>query len=70
MHDLINDLAQDVATEICFNLENIHKTSEMTRHLSFICSEYDVFKKFEVLNKPEQLRTFVALPVTVNNKMK
>uniref|UniRef100_F6I7E3 Uncharacterized protein n=1 Tax=Vitis vinifera TaxID=29760 RepID=F6I7E3_VITVI len=70
MHDLINDLAQDVATEICFNLENIHKTSEMTRHLSFIRSEYDVFKKFEVLNKPEQLRTFVALPVTVNNEMK
>ncbi|KAL6340027.1 hypothetical protein AAG906_038862 [Vitis piasezkii] len=70
MHDLINDLAQDVATEICFNLENIHKTSEMTRHLSFIRSQYDVFKKFEVLNKPEQLRTFVALPVTVDNKMK
>ncbi|XP_034691091.1 putative disease resistance RPP13-like protein 1 [Vitis riparia] len=70
MHDLINDLAQDDATEICFNLENIHKTSEMTRHLSFIRSEYDVFKKFEVLNKPEQLRTFVALPVTVDNKMK
>ncbi|KAJ9671111.1 hypothetical protein PVL29_027211 [Vitis rotundifolia] len=70
MHDLINDLAQDVATEIYFNLENIHKTSEMTRHLSFIRSEYDVFKKFEVLNKPEQLRTFVALPVIVDNEMK
>ncbi|CBI35644.3 unnamed protein product, partial [Vitis vinifera] len=70
MHDLINDLAQDVATEICFNLENIRKASEMTRHLSFIRSEYDVFKKFEVLNKPEQLRTFVALPITVDNKMK
>ncbi|KAJ9697434.1 hypothetical protein PVL29_009313 [Vitis rotundifolia] len=68
MHDLINDLAQDVAAEICFNLENIHKTSEMARHLSFVCSEYDVFKEFKVLNKPEQLRTFVALPVTVDDK--
>ena len=32
--------------------------------------EYDVFKKFEVLNKLEQLRTFVVLPITLDNKKK
>ncbi|KAJ9697501.1 hypothetical protein PVL29_009360 [Vitis rotundifolia] len=47
MHDLINDLAQDVAAEICFTLENEDKISKSTRHLSFMRSECDVFKKFE-----------------------
>ena len=70
MHDLINDLAQDVATEICFNLENIHKIPERIRHLSFMRSECDVFNKFEVLNKREQLRTFVALPAIVDDTKK
>ena len=57
MHDLINDLAQEVATEICFNFKNIHKVSQRTRHLSFVRGEYYVFKKFEVLNKPITLDT-------------
>ena len=70
MHDLINDLAQEVATEICFNFENIYKVSQRTRHLSFVRGEQDVFKKFEVLNKPKQIRTFVALPITLDNKKK
>ena len=65
MHDLINDLAQ-----ICFNLENIHKISKKTHHFSSMRNEYDVFKKFEIFNKSEQLRTFVALPITVDDKKK
>ncbi|KAL6339454.1 hypothetical protein AAG906_032989 [Vitis piasezkii] len=36
MHDLINDLAQDVAAEICFTLENVDQISKSTRHLSFM----------------------------------
>ena len=70
MHDLINDLDQEVATEICYNFENIHKVSQRTRHLSFVRGEYDALKKFEVLSRLEQLRTFVALPITLDNKKK
>ncbi|RVW88676.1 putative disease resistance RPP13-like protein 1 [Vitis vinifera] len=68
MHDLINDLAQDVAAEICFTLENVDKISKSTRHLSFMCSKYDVFKKFEVCEQMEQLRTFFALPINIDNE--
>ncbi|RVW88712.1 putative disease resistance RPP13-like protein 1 [Vitis vinifera] len=68
MHDLINDLAQDVAAEICFTFENLDKISKSTRHLSFMCSEYDVFKKFEVCEQMEQLRTFFALPINIDNE--
>ena len=44
MHDLINDLAQEVATEICFNFKNIHKVSQglIIYHLcmvSMMCSK-------------------------------
>ena len=51
-----------------FQLKNKHKISERTRHLSFVHS--DVFKNFEVLHKPEQLQTFVAIPVGVDNEKK
>ena len=68
MHDLINDLAQDVAVEICFTFENLDKISKSTRHLSFMCSEYDTFKKFEVCEQMEQLRTFFALPINIDNE--
>ena len=70
IHDLVSDLAQDIAAKICINLENEHKIFDRTRHLSFVRSEYDVFKKFEVLNKLEQLRTFIALPITADNERK
>ncbi|KAJ9697505.1 hypothetical protein PVL29_009363 [Vitis rotundifolia] len=70
MHDLINDLAQDVARKICFTFENLDKISKSTRHLSFICSEYDVFKKFEVCEEMEQLRTFLALPINIDDEEK
>ncbi|KAJ9697498.1 hypothetical protein PVL29_009357 [Vitis rotundifolia] len=68
MHDLINDLAQDVAAEICFNLENVDEISKSTRHLSLVRSQYDVFKRFEACDKLEQLRTFVALSINIDNK--
>ncbi|RVW74251.1 putative disease resistance RPP13-like protein 1 [Vitis vinifera] len=75
MHDLINDLAQDVAQELYFNLEDNEKendkiciVSERTRHSSFIRSKSDVFKRFEVFNKMEHLRTLVALPISMKDK--
>ncbi|XVF79164.1 hypothetical protein PTKIN_Ptkin14bG0198000 [Pterospermum kingtungense] len=61
MHVLINDLAQLVAGEICFKFEgNIHvKTSECTRHLSYVRGLYDGVKKFEAFNRMKRLRTFL-----------
>ncbi|GLT44961.1 hypothetical protein SLA2020_188320 [Shorea laevis] len=66
MHDLIHDLAQFVAGNTTFNLENLWEptkkpkvNSEKVRHLSFNPSEYDISKKFEALNEMKSLRTFI-----------
>ncbi|XVF22901.1 hypothetical protein REPUB_Repub12eG0210600 [Reevesia pubescens] len=71
MHDLINDLAQYVAGEVCFRLEDKINgngqcyASKRARHSSFIRQKYDVFKKFESFYEMKCLRTFLALPVFV-----
>ncbi|KAB2070379.1 hypothetical protein ES319_A08G152400v1 [Gossypium barbadense] len=71
MHDLINDLAQYIAGEVCFRLEDKvnsngqYNVSERVRHSSFIRQKYDVFRKFEPFYKTKCLRTFLALPVFV-----
>lgn len=70
MHDLINDLAQDVATEICFNLEIVDEISKSTCNLSFVRSKYNVFKKIEARDQMEQLRTVLSLSINVDNKKK
>ena len=36
---------------------------ENTRHSSFICHKYDIFKKCERFHEKEHLRTFIALPI-------
>ncbi|TYG96675.1 hypothetical protein ES288_A11G370400v1 [Gossypium darwinii] len=61
MHDLINDLAQLVAGEICSKLEGDKKQkfSIRTRHSSYVASEYETVKKFEVFDKANSLRTFL-----------
>ncbi|XP_035541757.1 putative disease resistance protein At3g14460 [Juglans regia] len=67
MHDLINDLAQSVAGETCFRMEdriggNQHENLPIkARHSSYLGSEYDVSKKFEVFSKLISLRTFLPL---------
>ncbi|XVE73750.1 hypothetical protein DITRI_Ditri11bG0143200 [Diplodiscus trichospermus] len=71
MHDLINDLAQYVAGEVCFRMEGKLNSnwqcyvSNRARHSSFIRQKYDVIAKFESFNKTKCLRTFLALPVFV-----
>ena len=70
MHDLINDLAHDVAMEMCFKLENIDEIPKSVHHLSFIRGPFDVFKKFEVCNQMEKIRTFLALPINIDNGLK
>ena len=71
MHDLINDLAQSISGDICFNLndelENNKQSmavSEKARHLSFNRQRYEMMRKFEAFHKAKCLRTLVALPLT------
>ncbi|XVE76948.1 hypothetical protein DITRI_Ditri13aG0021700 [Diplodiscus trichospermus] len=63
MHDFTNDLAQSVAEELCFKLENgkKHKLSKRTRHLSYVGNWYDGMKKFEAFDQVNALRTFLPL---------
>lgn len=69
MHDLINDLAQYVAEDICFHLDDNldsdqkHTFSENVRHSSFARCKYEVFRKFQGFYKEKNLRTFLALPI-------
>ncbi|KAF5445496.1 hypothetical protein F2P56_034543 [Juglans regia] len=61
MHDLINDLAQSVAGNTCFRMEDrIGEIPIKARHSSYLGSKYDVTKKFEVFSKLiTSLRTFL-----------
>nr|CAN74331.1 hypothetical protein VITISV_010084 [Vitis vinifera] len=69
MHDLINDLANSIAGDTCLHLDDELwndlqcPVSENTRHSSFICHKYDIFKKCERFHEKEHLRTFIALPI-------
>ncbi|CAK9136486.1 unnamed protein product [Ilex paraguariensis] len=69
MHDLLNDLAQFVAGEICFRLDNNMesnehcKISQKARHSSFIRRRYEVLKRFKEFHELERLRTFLPLPL-------
>jgi len=67
MHDLINDLAQWVAGDICFKMEdrvwnnNGRKPSTKARHSSYLGGRHDGIQKFEVFNDLTCLRTFMPL---------
>ncbi|GKV12647.1 hypothetical protein SLEP1_g23770 [Rubroshorea leprosula] len=66
MHDLINDLAQSFAREICSHLgdwfeDMPHKYIAKLRHLSFTPHQYEISKIFEALDPVQCSRTFVAL---------
>ncbi|XP_022748112.1 putative disease resistance RPP13-like protein 1 [Durio zibethinus] len=67
MHDLINDLAQSIAGDICFKIEGGQKTLKHTRHLSYIGGMYDGIKKFIGISEAQRLRTF--LPFRLSNYM-
>ena len=67
MHDLINDLAQWVAGDICFRMgdklevNNIGKFSKQVRHLSYLGGRYDGTKRFEAFSEVTCIRTFLPL---------
>ncbi|XP_017628940.1 putative disease resistance RPP13-like protein 1 [Gossypium arboreum] len=66
IHDLINDLAQVVAGDICSKLERDkqQKFSNRTQHSSYILTRYDTVKKFEAFNQVNSLRTFLPLQLS------
>ncbi|KAG8479782.1 hypothetical protein CXB51_029632 [Gossypium anomalum] len=66
MHDLINDLAQVVAGDICSKLEGDmqQQFSNRTRHSSYIVSNYDTVKKFETFDQVKSLRTFLPFQLS------
>ncbi|THG08175.1 putative disease resistance protein At3g14460 [Camellia sinensis] len=73
MHDLINDLAQAVAGDICFRLENNleggkqNKISDKARHSSFVGSEYEGIRKFKAFDDARCLRTFLRFSASAFN---
>ncbi|KAJ9159179.1 hypothetical protein P3X46_024701 [Hevea brasiliensis] len=68
MHDLIHDLAQSIAEDVCFSLEDRLESDkfvmnfEKVRYASFNHHRYDISQRFEVFYKMKNLRTFLALP--------
>ncbi|KAG4203912.1 hypothetical protein ERO13_A04G014766v2, partial [Gossypium hirsutum] len=68
MHDLMNDLAQSIAGEICCRLEGEkqQKFSHCSRHSSYVSDDrYHSVKKFEAFYQMTSLRTFLPLPLMV-----
>ncbi|XP_017984612.1 PREDICTED: putative disease resistance RPP13-like protein 1 [Theobroma cacao] len=63
MHDLINDLAQSIAKDLCFRVEGDKELdiSNNARHSSYIGGRRDGIKKFRIVNGMEHLRTFLPL---------
>ncbi|KAL7205912.1 hypothetical protein ACSBR2_018762 [Camellia fascicularis] len=65
MHELINDLAQVVARETCFRLEDRLKYPEQcknikkARHSSYMREYHKGMKNFEIFDKAMHLRTFL-----------
>ncbi|GMJ05492.1 hypothetical protein HRI_004218300 [Hibiscus trionum] len=63
MHDLMNDLAQLVAGDICCRLENNKQQmfSHRSRHSSYIAGAFCTVKMFEAFDQANSLRTFLPL---------
>ncbi|XP_042756332.1 putative disease resistance RPP13-like protein 1 [Lactuca sativa] len=67
MHDLLNDLATFVAgdffsrLDIGMNQEFRKEVLQKHRHMSLVCKDYMVYKRFEPFKGAKNLRTFLAL---------
>ncbi|GLT90739.1 hypothetical protein SLE2022_086570 [Rubroshorea leprosula] len=61
MHDLVIELARDVASKTCYQLDmSVNKKLEVTRHLSFFPGKFDTYQRFEMMEKMKSLRTFLS----------
>ncbi|GKV02315.1 hypothetical protein SLEP1_g14770 [Rubroshorea leprosula] len=68
MHDLVIDLAREVASETCYQLSSsVNTKPEVTRHLSFFLGQYDTYQRFEMMEKMKSLRTFLPLSLAGSN---
>ncbi|CAL5381851.1 unnamed protein product [Camellia sinensis] len=73
MHDLINDLAQAVARDTCFRLEDRLKYQEQcknikkARHSSYMQEYHEGMKKFEIFDEATHLRTFLPFSLKSNS---
>ncbi|CAI9261756.1 unnamed protein product [Lactuca saligna] len=69
MHDLLNDLATFVAGDFFSRLDikqELRKEAlEKHRHMSFVCEDYMVYKRFQPFRGAKNLRTFLAFYVGV-----
>ncbi|CAL5331559.1 unnamed protein product [Camellia sinensis] len=69
MHDLINDLAQVVARDTCFRIEDRlkdqdqYKNLKKARHSSYMQQYYEGMKQFEIIDKAMHLRTFLPFGI-------
>ncbi|XVE68324.1 hypothetical protein DITRI_Ditri09bG0058600 [Diplodiscus trichospermus] len=71
MHDLINDLAQSVAGEICFRIEGNQEIPIHARYSSYIAGKYDGIKKFKGVSlKVRRLRTFLPLRLQDHSQLR
>ncbi|CAI9277621.1 unnamed protein product [Lactuca saligna] len=72
MHDLMNDLAKSVSGEFFSRLDiqmkkEIRKEAlEKYRHMSFVCEDYMIYKRFEAFKGARNLRTFLAVYAGIN----
>ncbi|GMP43352.1 hypothetical protein CsSME_00012742 [Camellia sinensis var. sinensis] len=73
MHDLINDLAQAVARDTCFRLEDRLQYQEQcknikkVRHSSYMQEYQEGMKKFEIFDEATHLRTFLPFSLKSNS---
>ncbi|KAK2386069.1 putative disease resistance RPP13 protein [Trifolium repens] len=62
MHNLIHDLATEVSSPYCINMDE-HNLHDMIHNLSYNRGMYDSHDKFDKLYGLKGLRTFLALPL-------
>ncbi|KAH0715710.1 hypothetical protein KY284_008615 [Solanum tuberosum] len=68
MHDLVNDLAQIAASNLCIRLEESKGSHmlEQCRHMSYSIGQDGDFEKLKSLFKSEQLRTLLPINIRLH----
>ncbi|KAJ9550542.1 hypothetical protein OSB04_014587 [Centaurea solstitialis] len=73
MHDLIRDLATSVASDFFLRMDDTMDMYDMNfekiHHVSFIGKSYGTYRRFKELPKARHLRTFLALPVSLDQSL-